>query len=255
VRITRSNLAVAGVASSDQKEPALNRVHLDPDGSTVASNGSALLAVGPPDAERIAAFPSTDHEEPELPEDGIGVNLKTVADIKRNLPAEKRIALQQTAITRCDQEQIDLLMTDGTQAKILSTAPMRGKFPYWKQLISSARGRATKARICVNRRLLIKLLRALDEACPDRGNFTPVFLEIGDREDALILRSQNYETRQRAVGLLVPTAIKDNGWLDESEWEQEVFDESSSKPKPKAKVKAKRKLKVKRKPKIRRKTT
>ncbi len=240
LRITRASLAVAGAASTDKKEPAINRVHLAKDGTTVASNGAMILAVGPPDHTRMDAFPSTDHSEPDLPADGVGISIQTVADIRRNLPTEKRMALQQAAVTRCDTK-VDLLITDGAQEKTLSVAPMRGKFPKWKEMLAQARKKATVARVCVSRRDLMKMLRAIDEACPDRGAFNPVFIEIGERDDELILRSQNYETKQRVVGMMTSIKIKGDGWLPEDDWERGVF--GGGKPK----ITVKRKVKITRK--------
>jgi len=236
VRITRANLSVAGAASSDKKEPALNRVHLAADGSTVASNGSMLLAVGPPDPVRVAAFPSVDHDEPAIPKDGIGVSLGTVADVRRNLPTDRRIALQQAAVTRCDHARVEILTTDGIKSRTVSAAPMRGTFPKWRRLLAEERRKATTARVCVNRRELISLLKAIDEACPDRGHFSPVFLEIGGRSDGIILRAQNYETKQRAVGMVMPTTVRGDGWLDESAWERGVFGITSPKARRKGPV-------------------
>ena len=236
MRITRANLSVAGAASFDKKEPALNRVHLAADGSTVASNGSMLLAVGPPDPVRVAAFPSVDHDEPAIPKDGIGVSLGTVADVRRNLPTDRRIALQQAAVTRCDHARVEILTTDGIKSRTVSSAPMRGTFPKWRRLLAEERRKATTARVCVNRRELISLLKAIDEACPDRGHFSPVFLEIGGRNDGLVLRAQNYETKQRAIGMIMPTTVRGDGWLDESAWERGVFEITSPKARRKGPV-------------------
>ena len=93
MRITRANLSVAGAASTNKKEPALNRVHLDADGSTVASDGNAFLVIGPPDPTRVQGFPDADHSDATIPDEGVGISLDAIAVARRNLPTDKRIAL------------------------------------------------------------------------------------------------------------------------------------------------------------------
>ncbi len=225
MRITRANLAVAGAASTNKKEPDLNRVHLSPDGSTVASNGSMLLAVGPPDPKKTEGFPDVDHPEPPIPESGVGISISTVADIKRNLPTDKRMALQQAKITRCDSK-VEILTTDGVKDKKVATAPMRGTFPKWRKLVADAHRDADITSVVVNRRELMKMLKAIDEACPDRGEFAPVRLEIGKPGALLVLRSRNYETEQRVVGFVKPILVKGK-WHAETKWERELFAEGS----------------------------
>jgi len=239
LRITRANLAVVGTASTDKREPALNRVHISADGATVAGNGSMLMAVGPADPERMKGFPETD---PGInpPEDGVGVSLNTISDTKRNLPAEKLQAIQQVQITRCDT-RVELLTSNGATAKRVATAPMRGKFPRWQRIFAEARAKAKKTRICVNRRELMRVLKAMDEACPDRGEFCPVYLELGDENDLVVLRGQNYGTKQHVVSTLRP--ILPQEWLPTDAWERGVYGEEEPKPrgKPKARPKGRKK--------------
>jgi hypothetical protein len=217
---SKYSMAVAGVASRDARDVALHRVHFDADGSAVASNGRAVLAVSPPSAVKAATFPDVEPDNAEPPEGGVGLSLEDVAAVRRNFPAEKRPSLQFAQMTRCDERTVELMTTDGRTHKKVAGQPARGKFPRWRAVLASAKGKATRARICVDRQSLVQILNAIDKACPDAGGYNPVFLEIGAPEDAVVLRSVNLESGQTALGIVTPLLVVD--WLAESKWEQGI---------------------------------
>ena len=242
---SKFGFAVVDVASKDTTDVALNRVHLAADGSTAASNGRALLAVSGPAPAKAATFPDAREPEVEAPEDGIGMQLTDVLRVKRNFPGDKRPSLQYAQLTQCDTERgrVELMTTDGKTHQKVAGMPARGKFPKWKTVLADARKRAKKARICVDRQSLIKLLSAIEKACPDRGGFNPVFIEIGELEDSVVLRSHNYESGQTALGMVTP--LQAAGWLEESAWEKEIEQHASDDAKPK-KAGARRVSKIRR---------
>ena len=235
---SKYNLAVVGVASRDSKDVALNRVHFAADGSTVASNGRALLAISPPQASKARSFPEVESDNAEPPEDGVGLSLDDVNRIKRTLPTDRRPSLQYVQMTRCKPTEVEMMTTDGKTKQKVAGQPARGKFPRWKGILARARRKATKARICVDRQSLVQALQAIDKACPDRGGFNPVFVEVGGMEDSVVLRSHNYESGQTAVGIVTPLSVVD--WLDESKWERETLVDDEEEPKPKTRRAARR---------------
>ena len=218
---TKYNLAVAEVASRDAKDIMLHRVHFAPDGSTVASNGRALLAVSPPNRVRAQTFPELDEGDARPDKDGVGLTLEDVTRVKRNFPNDRRPSLQYAQMIRCTKIAVALLTTDGKTRQVVKGHPARGTFPKWKGMIAKARRKATRAHVCVDRQSLIKLLQAVDKACPDRGGYNPVFLEIGGPDDAIVIRARNHESVQEAVGMLTPLSVVE--WPDDSAWEKESF--------------------------------
>jgi hypothetical protein len=94
-------------------------------------------------------------------------------------------------------------------------------------LIASARRKAKRARFCVDRKSLAQVLAAIDKACPDKGGYNPVFVEVGGENDAVVLRAHNYESGQTAIARINPLTIV--SWLEDSKWEKESFGGGKSK--------------------------
>lgn len=210
---------VGHVASKDVHDP-LNCIRLNGDGSTVGCNGKVIMAVGPVDMKRIHS-PIEQQASPGA--QGVSIPLDLLGEVIKILPKEKRIDLQIAAMTACnDTRKIQFSTTDMRHAKSISGLPKTSPFPNWRNLFKKARG-VEGPRVCVNRRDLLDLLHALEEAAPDRGGENPVFIEINPEGSGMILRCNNRETNQRAIGAI--TAYNTNGqWMPADEWERGVFD-------------------------------
>ena len=228
---SKANLMVKGVAHKDPAEEALNRVQLEADGSTVASNGTLLMAVGPVHEEEVS-FPDLENEGVEVPAGGVGLRLEVADEVVRNLPKGKSSrSLDHALVVRCDEKRVELATTDMVKEKKVAARPARGAYPEWRTLLRRARGQVGAGRVCVNKRDLIQLLAAMDKACPDPGNENPVYIEFGGAEsDGIILRSANYDTGQRCIGYIMPL---DTGgqWLQTDDWEQRVLRKSAKRRK------------------------
>lgn len=217
--ISRANLAVLHAASDDEKQPALNRVHLESDGTTVAGNGRMLMAVSPVPDELAEKFPMVGEESADIPRGGVGLRLDLVADAVKGMPRDRRTSIQQAQLTRCDDEVVELMTTNGAKKRKSAGMPMRGKFPKWRGEWIKAKKKACVGRICFNGREMINTLTALLKACPDKGNFNPVFMQFGEETDGIVMRGMNYETGQAAVAMVNPLDTKGQ-WMRESEWEK-----------------------------------
>ena len=77
-------------------------------------------------------------------------------------------------------------------------------------------------KICVNRTRLIKLLGAIDKACPDPSGENPVFIELASGAGGeIIIRAKNMKTGQVAIGLMTQY---EGEWLKRTKWEKEVME-------------------------------
>lgn len=230
---SRANLAVKDIAHKSKKEVALHRVHLENDGSSVATDGRALMAVGPSEERRAATFPDHvigTHTAPE--DDGVGVLPSQVAEVERMMPRGKA-PLSYAAMTKCTDRVVELAATDGVSVRKRSSPPCRGKFGNWRAPLGQACRAATRGRIVIDRVALIRLLQAMDRACPDRGNYNATFLEFGGPEDAIILRAESYELGQRVIGMIAPLRAGQQ-WLEADEWETTIREAGvETKPTPK----------------------
>ena len=87
---------------------------------------------------------------------------------------------------------------------------------------------ATAGRVCVNRKALIRLLLALDKACPDDAEESPVFISFGQQSDGLLLRAANHATGQHAVGIVMPLDTAGQ-WMKSDKWERDTFSAGAEK--------------------------
>jgi len=221
VKFNKANLMVKEVASKDPADPGLAQVHFARDGSSVSANGWALLAVSPIDKEKAESFPDMEEPNKRPPKEGVGIPTRVINDVLRNMPHDTRPQLQYVQLTKCSPARVELMTTDGDGTTKIGGRPIRGKFPKWQDKIAEVRDRKVKARVCIDRRRLIAILQAMDKACPDPGNLNPVYLEIGGETDQLYLRAENYESGQRAVGIVAPIDTRGQ-WIEDDDWEDEL---------------------------------
>lgn len=218
--LSKANLAVQAVASRDPFDRALCGVLVERGGGTCAGNGRVLLAVGPVRPEVERAYPDVG-ERVVLAGDVI-LKVDHVQEAQRALPKEggrgARAVLQNAALTRGDRGGDVALacVTAGGRTRKIADAPQRERYPDWRSVVRKVRG-DDPLRVCVNRRDLLELLKALEEACPDKGNDCPVYLEIGS---GIVARSVNRDTRQHAVGAVNAYRLEGGAWLERDAWEE-----------------------------------
>ncbi len=216
---SKANLTVVEAASGDSSRPALNSVHFAEDGSTVAADGMAMLAVEPVNRERVP-FPDLG-EEADPGQGGLSLPPDIVQKAIRNLPKSSRPEMQYALMTRIRDGKAELATTDLNEEQRIAGRVRRERFPHWQGILASAAANTT-SRVCVDRRRLAALLRTLDDACGSKEPDAPVFIEIGGEKDAIIIRSVNRMTGQRVVGMLAPLATGGR-WLKLSIWERLVL--------------------------------
>jgi hypothetical protein len=130
-------------------------------------------------------------------------------------------------MTRCDVNAVELLTTDGVTTQKVLGRPVRHRFPRWREVLRQAAQRTKRARVCVDRRSLIAVLQALDKACPDKGGYNPVYIEIGGEDDSILLTAENYENGQRAVAVVSPLRVL-GSWLTPDVWLRKLLGRSSA---------------------------
>jgi hypothetical protein len=213
---------VSKAASANQADVGLNCVRFNPDGSTVATNGKVIMAVGPVDEEKVH-FPDVG-EQTTPPAQGVSIPLDLLDKAIKNLPKDKRPQLQNVAMTiNRDPRKIELTTYDMRHEQRVAGLPKQEPFPEWKGILRKLRGGSEgRVRVCLNRKTLIELLQALEDACPDKGGENPIYLEFNPDGNGIVLRCVNRETGQRAIG--AATTYNTGGqWLPSDAWEQGVF--------------------------------
>lgn len=212
---SKSNLQVVNVTSKDRDINVLSHVHFGADGHTAGIDGRAVMIVEPAPVEYRQHFvvPSINNGAFAIPASG-------VKEVIKNIPPDTRFKglLEQTAITKDDEAGVEFTTTDGQQVKKVQVRKHRKPFPDVKAMLSAVYRKDT-ARVCVNRTRLIKLLMAIDKACPDPSNENPVFIELAKDSGEIVIRAKNMKTGQIAIGLMTQY---EGEWLKRSRWEKEV---------------------------------
>jgi len=221
VLLSKANLAPIKVAGADKRDQVLHQLRVEADGTTVASDGSAILAVEPID-DRPAAMPDF-KTETDVGEDGAGIPPEIVTEALRNIPkGNLGLELGFVAVTGYNEEDgtIELTATDLNKNLKVEGQLSRRRFSEWRPVLQRAR-KACKHRVCVDRKALIKLLQAMESACPNPDN--SAFIEFGESEtDGFLVRSVGVETGQRAIGYMLPLDTGDE-WLKMNSWERKVM--------------------------------
>lgn len=234
---------VRKVAGRNKRDPVLHQVHIEGDGTTVASNGHAMMVVQPVEAEP-QAMPEME-DECEVPDDGIGVDLEVIDETLSDLPkGNLSLELGFAVLTECEPttRTVQFTTTDLNRNKTVEGKLARARFPEWKGVLRRAKKAQVMSkqkqnlRVCVDRRELIALLQAMHTACPDPDN--PIFIEFvpGKEDDigggGIILRARAVHSDQRAIGYIRPvdTAGK---WLQMNRWEKQVLARTAKRRKEK----------------------
>lgn len=223
---SKANLMAASVASKKGFDRALHGVRFEPDGSTVGSNGKMLMVIAPADPTRVT-FPDTAGEQMEPGDQGLVMPVDVVEKILKNLAKEgaQRLSLYHVAMTRVpDPARVGFTCVDAKgDPTTVAALPKNDIYPDWKAIVNNIRGDGEGLRVCLNRSDMIELLKALEKACPDRGEANPVFLEFSREGRGVIARCINYDTGQHVIGALNAYKLKDGQWLEYSLWEKGLF--------------------------------
>jgi len=221
MKLSKANLLARKVAGKDKSDPVLNQLWVEPDGTTVASNGNAMMAV-----EGVSKVPSTlpDFEdEADVGADGCGLPVRLVDETLRNMPkGSLGLELGYAVVTGYDDGKgsVKLTTTDLNLHRTVEGRLSRKRFPEWRGVLRNARkGEAHK--VCVDRKALRGLLDAIDAACPDSEN--AVFIEYypGATGGGMVLRAVSAETGQHVVGYMLPLDTE-GAWLPLNPWERGV---------------------------------
>lgn len=192
----RTALLVCRVISKDKKQSQLAKVHIRADGTTIALNGRAVLAVEGVSKER----------QEKVPFEGSGTDLNRavtlpldlVEKILKGIPIDKQFdgQLELLHINKGKKEG-DLIITthDGKGEKRLKGTSSNRKYVDYKGIIDMLYfKKKIVARVILDRRRVMDLLAAMDKICGD----APTYCEITENND-MFLRSFSADTEQRVV--------------------------------------------------------
>lgn len=227
---TRANLLVHRVAGGKDDAKQLRCVHLDEDGTTVASNGEVVLAVEPAPDGAYKGWP-----EGKVPLTGVdtpaGRNLpvKQAKKVLKHLPSAAKTGekAQVAGLTRCGPNRVELTVLQKGGETREARKPRNLPYVDWREAIEQASlGEAAspkEGRICAGRRQLEELLDCIDRACGSKraDPVGPVFIEMVG--GPIVVRAAHPITGQRMVGFVQPLKRAKGEWLDYSDWEESLL--------------------------------
>jgi hypothetical protein len=212
--LSKSNLKVVEVTEA-KGLPILNNVHIEPDGTTAASNGRAIICVSPVTPEnraRISFIENTPQTK------AVNVAAETIKDVLKNIPPDKTFG---GLLEHTDFADGVFNLTDSIRKKRISAKVYPREYFDYKEAFRKATKNKTQVRVVLNRKRLIEILQTIDNVCQDGTGEAPVFIEFTNDGD-IILRAQSLANDQRALAYMTSYKEEEGKWLEPTEWEAEI---------------------------------
>ncbi|MCP4569879.1 MAG: hypothetical protein GY841_20050 [FCB group bacterium] len=223
--LSKANMEVYRVASTDPFDRGLNGVKIEADGTTVAGNARMLMAVSPVTYEDKLSWPYAAGDSGDTPVEGVIMDVDLLKKIKGGLSKDKRMIFKHALLTKVkDVTRVGFTSINPAGDTVThSGRPQNHNYPDWKSVMRRVRGEGGEGlKVCVNRSDLIKLLEAMQAAAPDSGGINPAFIEIGADNEGMIIRCQNLQTGQHAIGAIRTFDTK-GSWFRKNAWERAIF--------------------------------
>ena len=201
--LSKANLEIVRVTKDDKQQARLNTLHITEDGSTVASNGRAILAVSPVSEEREKQFPIKRNGDER--EEDITLPAQFVKEILKNLPKDLMFkgVLEHCIIENIDDDAVVVYVTDGKRTNSIKGQKHRQRYLSYGDVIGQAiNDSSSRTRAVLNLKRLLTLLSTIDKVCPDSTGETPVYLEFTKDNDDIV-RGYNRKTGQDIVAVMM----------------------------------------------------
>jgi hypothetical protein len=178
------------------------------------------MAVSPLD-EAVGGHLADLGEGAEPGEGGVTLEIDIVEQALKNIPGSKPQS-QFVGMTKNQGGKVELTSTDLRKEQRVAGRKKRDPFPDWASVLREAATNADVTRVCLDRRRLQALLKAVDDASGRADQEAVVYIEVGGDTDAVLLRAENRVTGQRVVGMMSPMQTRGK-WLRPSAWERRVL--------------------------------
>lgn len=219
--LNKAQLTAHERCAQERGRYALNGMLLEPDGTTVAADGAALIAVEGLNGNE-PEYP-LEHVTPAAP---VIIPAALVKEALKNMPKSGMPHHREhVALTHCDGH-VEFATTDGEKTRRVDMPPVEGQFPNYPEIVPDPAKTAPLARIRFNPKLLADVLVTVHKAAsPGRGNIRSVELEIYEGTGPAIIRTETDEG-QHILALVSPVVIEnDDGTRDgggPSRWERSL---------------------------------
>lgn len=224
--VSKAALQAAGLCVADKDVPALAVVQIEPDGTVLAANGKAIIAVSPVSSAVRETVPLPDKEA--LGE-VVALSAETARELVRSIGRDSQFKglLEHVALRIVEPGKPGVMatITDGKRKTETVVRRIRSEgLPGWRDQFREAFAVVGgDGRWIVNRLRLRAVVETIEKVCPYSGDFSPVFWEM-HADGTVLVRVENELTGQRAVVVLSGIAGDEAQaeWLPMSIWERRL---------------------------------
>lgn len=231
--ISKGNLKVVDMTAPDKNIPVLDNVLIEKDGTTVGANSRATLVVSPPAEEIRKKVPL---ESSELAH-GITVSSDSIRAVIKAIPRDAMFSglLEHCDVADSGESGVSFTITDGKREHGIEGKKYPRRFIDYKTIVSEAVESKKIAKVAINRKRLIQMLKTIEAIIPDSNGESPIFLEFSENNDVLI-RAVNPANKQRVIGVMTSYKDAEAKWLPFNDWEAQFISLKSLFPKRKGPI-------------------
>ena len=219
--VSKDALQSVKTAIPDKQVQVLNNLHIEEDGTVVASNREGVVVVSP-------VLPMIRDKVPIKEMDSEGtctLSVDTVNDIIKFIGVDKKYKglLEHCDIVKKDKEGV-ITLYDGKRSKAIQAKLYPKDYYDYLSVVRGVYKKKTLARVVLNRKRLKSLLDTLEKVCSDSSDISPVYLEFTEN-NAMIMRGINGRTGQRVIA--VCRGFKTDKWMEADPWEVRVSEQGN----------------------------
>lgn len=224
--VSKANLSPVDVIKLDKKLPVLDNVYIGKDGTTVAGNGKAFIAVSPVVSETRKKLQPL-MGDTTLDRD-IVVTAETIKEVLKNMPRDRQFggALEHVDVSG-EEGSVRFALHDGKRKRSIDGKAYPYDYAPFRKVFARARKNKIAVRYVLNAKRLLPMLETLCKVLDDSSDYSPLFFEFSSDGDVMI-RGQSPITGQRAVGIVWAYKGNEATWLELNEWERELADDGSN---------------------------
>jgi len=212
--LSKKNLLVVECISVDKQVPVLNNIHVAADGSTIASNGRAIIAVSPVPENIKTSIPIN-----ETISGAVTFSSETVKKVLRNLPKDVQF---NGLLEFVDLKNDTFTLTDGKRKHEVVGKVYDRNYINYKKVISNAFSKNnSEIRVVLNLKRLLALLGTVEKICGDGVAETPVFIEFTKENDVLIVGESN-KTGQQVIAVMSSYKEIEGKWIVLNDWAKKI---------------------------------
>lgn len=218
----KHNLLAHLVSAPDKDIPVLDCLFVETDGSSVAGSRKGIIVVSPVQDAIAEAVPLKSSRC-----GSVAIVAETIKDVLKIIPTDKKFKglLEHVDIRETDRGVV-FTSTDGKRQKQIAGKVTEHRYTNYKEVFSRVlRGREGH-KIVLNHKRLMVMLDTLDKICPDSSGKNPLYIEFSAEND-IILRCENHQTGQRALGVMWSYQGKQGEWLELDKWEQRIVSDGN----------------------------